>query len=42
MKNAGKSFRKQVAKLSEYEAEICRYRTVSESSGINGMQCMKR
>ena len=28
MKNAGKSFRERVAKLSEYEAEICRYRTV--------------
>ena len=28
MKNAGKSFRKRVAKLSEYEAEICGYRTV--------------
>ena len=28
MKNAGKSFREGVAKLSEYEAEICRYRTV--------------
>ena len=28
MKNAGKSFRERVAKLSEYEAEICRYRTI--------------
>ena len=28
MKNAGKSFRERVAKLSKYEAEICRYRTV--------------